>query len=323
MPGAVLSPELVEGSKGRESPLDLVFMGTPEFAATSLQALVEAGHRILAVYTQPPRPAGRGRRLVASPVEAFAEGSGLAVKRPASLKSEEAAAEFAALHADAAVVAAYGLILPKGFLEAPRLGAFNVHASLLPRWRGAAPVPRAILAGDRQTGVTIMEMEEGLDSGPILSQESVAIGPKATAGSLAAELARVGARLLLETLERARRGRLEPRPQDAARATYAPKIANGEGRLDWRLPAASLERRVRAFDPSPGTFFEIRGERIRVLAASVEPGTGAPGTILDDRLLVACGEGALRLLRVQRAGRSALDAAVFLRGFPIPAGAIL
>jgi methionyl-tRNA formyltransferase len=309
--------------KGSMSPLDLVFMGTPDFAATILEALVTAGHKILAVYTRPPQPAGRGRALSSSAVDALAQRLGLPLRRPASLRSREAEAEFAALHADAAAVAAYGLILPKGILRAPRLGSFNVHASLLPRWRGAAPIPRAILAGDRETGVTIMQMEEGLDTGPILSQESVPIAPTATAGGLSAELAQSGARLLLDALERARRGRLEPRPQDAAGATYAPKIANEEGRLDWRLAAQALERRVRAFDPSPGTFFEIRGERIRVLAAAVESGNGPPGAVLDARLLVACGEGALRLTRVQRGGRSALDAAAFLRGFPIPAGTIL
>ena len=304
--------------KGGTSPLDLVFMGTPEFAASILEALLAAGHHILAVYTRPPSRAGRGRRLSPSPVDVLAQQKGLPLRRPATLKSPEAEAEFAAFEADAVVVAAYGLILPKGFLAAPRLGAFNVHASLLPRWRGAAPIERAILAGDRQTGVTIMAMEEGLDKGPILLEESVAIGPEATAGRLGAQLAGLGARLLLEALEKAREGRLEPRPQEEAGVSYARKIENWEARLDWRLPAAVLERKLRAFDPAPGTFFEIRGERIRVLSAALEKGKGPPGLVLDENLLVACGEGALRLLRVQRAGRSALGAAAFLRGFPLP-----
>jgi methionyl-tRNA formyltransferase len=309
--------------EGSTSPLALVFMGTPPFAASILDALVAAGHRVIAVYTRPPRPAGRGHRLCFSPVDALAQSRGLPVRRPASLRRAEEETAFAALHADAAAVAAYGLILPKGFLAAPRFGCFNVHASLLPRWRGAAPIERAILAGDRETGVTIMKMEEGLDTGPILLQQGVPVAPTATAGSLSAELAHLGARLLIEALERARCGRLEPRAQDEADATYAAKIGGAEGRLDWRLPAEALERRVRAFDPSPGAFILVNGERIRVLGASVEAAKGPPGTVLDDRLLVACGRGALRLVRVQRGGRKPLDAASFLRGFPIPAGTIL
>jgi methionyl-tRNA formyltransferase len=309
---------------GHEAP-GLVFMGTPEFAATILAALIDAREKILAVYTQPPRPKGRGHRVQSSPVQQLAERSGLAVRSPSSLRSAEAAAEFAALEPAGAVVAAYGLILPRTMLEIPRLGCLNVHASLLPRWRGAAPIERAILEGDALTGITIMQMEEGLDSGPILLQQSLAIGPEATAGSLTAELARLGARLILEALDRARRGQLEPHPQPQEGVTYARKIGREEGRLDWRHEAGSLERRVRAFTPAPGAFFEAMGERIRVLSATPLPGTSGmpPGTLLDDRLTVACGEGALRLLQVQRAGRAPLDAALFLRGFRIPKGSVL
>jgi methionyl-tRNA formyltransferase len=309
---------------GHEAP-GLVFMGTPEFAATILGALIYARESILAVYTQPPRPAGRGHRVQPSPVQLLAERSGLAVRYPASLRNPEAIAEFAALKPAVAVVAAYGLILPRAMLEVPPLGCLNVHASLLPRWRGAAPIERAILAGDRLTGITIMQMEEGLDSGPILLQQSLEIGPQATTGSLTAELARLGARLILEALDRARHGRLEPRPQPQAGITHAAKIRREEGRLDWRHEALSLERRVRAFTPAPGAFFEAMGERIRVLSAVPLPGeSGAgPGTVLDDRLSVACGKGALRLLQVQRAGRAPLDAAAFLRGFRIPVGTML
>jgi methionyl-tRNA formyltransferase len=307
-------------------PLDLVFMGTPDFAATILQGLIAAGHRILAVYTQPPRPAGRGHRLQPSPVQRLAEQNAIFVNSPSNLRSPEVQAEFAALGAELAVVAAYGLILPPVVLKAPRLGCVNVHASLLPRWRGAAPIQRAILAGDRETGITIMQMEEGLDTGPILLQRALPIGPEATAGGLSAELARAGARLIGEAVEGLRDGRCHPRPQPACGVTYAAKIGRAEGRLDWRQPAAALERRVRAFDPWPGAFFEARGERIRVLAAADLPSAGsvmAPGTVLDARLTIACGEGVLRLLRLQRPGRAPAETPAFLRGFPIPAGTLL
>ncbi|MGH7098420.1 MAG: methionyl-tRNA formyltransferase [Stellaceae bacterium] len=306
-------------------PLALVFMGTPEFAATILKELIAAGYGILAAYTQPPRPAGRGHRLQPSPVQRLAEEHAILVRTPQSLRPSEVQAEFAALGAGLAVTAAYGLILPPAVLRAPRLGCVNVHASLLPRWRGAAPIARAILAGDRETGVTIMQMEEGLDTGPILLQRAVAIGGQATAGGLAAELALVGARLVLEAIEGIGNGRLFPQPQPAAGATYAAKIERGEGRLDWRKPAAALERRVRAFAPQPGAFFEAQDERIRVLAAAVLPGEreAAPGTVLDARLSIACGGGVLRPLRVQRAGRMPVETPAFLRGFAIPAGTVL
>jgi methionyl-tRNA formyltransferase len=305
------------------TPLDLIFMGTPEFAATVLAALLDAGHRIRAVYTQPPRPAGRGHTPQPSPVQALAERHGLPVHCPASLRGDEAQAEFAAIPADAAVVAAYGLILPPAVLGAPRFGCLNVHASLLPRWRGAAPIQRALLAGDRETGVTIMQMDAGLDTGAILLQEAVPIGPKTNAGELVERLAALGARLILEALDRL--GALAPRPQPTEGVTYAAKVRREEARLDWRKPAALLERQVRAFDPWPGAWFLGRGERIRVLAADALPDEAAavPGTVLDGLLSVACGAGVLRPLRLQRPGRGVLDAAAFLRGFALPAGTVL
>jgi methionyl-tRNA formyltransferase len=309
----------------RAAPLNLVFMGTPAFAATILAALIAAGHRIAMIYTQPPRPAGRGHRETRSAVQELAARQGLPVHCPVSLRPPEEGARFAELRADAAIVAAYGLILPRAILAAPRHGCLNVHASLLPRWRGAAPVERALIEGDHETGITIMRMEEGLDTGPILRQRSLAIAPDATAGSLTAELAALGARLVVEALDGVACGRLTPWPQPAAGVTYARKIKPEEARLDWRLPAAALERRVRAFDPRPGAFFEARGERIRVLAAAVtgERQVAPAGTVLDEHLSVACGEGVLRPTSLQRAGRAALEAAAFLRGFAIPAGTVL
>jgi methionyl-tRNA formyltransferase len=300
-------------------PQNLVFMGTPDFAAAILAALIEAGHNIRAAYSQPPRPAGRGHRLQPSPVQSLAETHGIPVRCPTNLRDPVAQEEFAALDADAAIVAAYGLILPPAILAAPRRGCLNVHASLLPRWRGAAPVQRAILAGDRETGVTIMQMDKGLDTGPILLQEKTPIGPKATAGELTDRLAALGARLMVEALDTD----LEPRPQPEDGAIYAKKLLREEAALDWRQPAAQLERQIRAFDLFPGSHFSHNDERIRVLAAEVAPGDATPGTVLDAALTVACGEGALRPLRLQRAGRGAADTADFLRGFPIPPGTIL
>ena len=305
--------------------LDLAFMGTPEFAATILDALIAARHRLRAVYTQPPRPAGRGHRMQPSPVQALAERHGIAVRCPTTLRDAEMQAAFAALDVDAAVVAAYGLILPPEMLAAPRLGCLNVHASLLPRGRGAAPIQRAILAGDRETGVTIMQMDAGLDTGPILLQEAVPIGPDTTGGGLSETLAALGARLILGALDGVARGCLKPRPQPSEGVTYAAKLRRDEAQLDWHRPADALERQVRAFDPWPGAFFAANGERIRVLAAAAEPqsSTAPPGTVLDERLTIACSAGRLRLLRVQRAGRGALDAAAFLRGFRLPPGMVL
>ncbi|MBV8132486.1 MAG: methionyl-tRNA formyltransferase [Alphaproteobacteria bacterium] len=309
--------------------LDLVYMGTPAFAATILSGLIEAGHRVLAVYTQPPRPAGRGHRPQPSPVQLLAAQHRLALRSPVNLRTPEAQSAFANSGADAAVVAAYGLILPGSILRAPRLGCFNVHASLLPRWRGAAPIQRALLAGDSETGITIMQMEEGLDTGPILLQQGVSIAPNTTAADLSAELAVLGARLILAALDGIAEGTLLPRPQPQDGVTYARKISREDGRLDWRLSAAALERQVRALDPWPGVFFESRGrgggERIRVLAAIASPTESGspPGTVLDDNLSIACGEGAFRPLRLQRPGRSPIDTGAFLRGFPIAAGTVL
>jgi methionyl-tRNA formyltransferase len=305
--------------------LDLVFMGTPAFAAMVLAALSDSEHRIAAVYTQPPRPAGRGHRPQPSPVQLLAAEHGLPVRCPVTLRGEEEQAAFAALGADAAVVAAYGLILPRPLLAAPRLGCLNIHASLLPRWRGAAPIQRALLAGDRVSGITIMRMEAGLDTGPIVLQEAVPVGSDATTASLSAELATLGGRLMLAALDGISEGRMASRPQPQEGVTYAHKIAREEGRLDWRMPSVVLERRVRALDPSPGAFFEIGSERIRVHAALELPGPagGAPGTVLDDQLTIACGEGVLRLLRLQRPGRALLEAPAFLRGFPIAPGTVL
>jgi methionyl-tRNA formyltransferase len=306
-------------------PLELVFMGTPAFAATILQALIDAGHRLVAVYTQPPRPSGRGHRLHPSPVQLLAERHRLTVRCPASLRSDATQAEFAATGADAAIVAAYGLILPPPVLAAPRYGCINVHASLLPRWRGAAPVQRALLAGDKETGITIMQMDAGLDTGPILAQQAVQIDANTTAGELTDRLAALGASLIVETLDRLAGGTLRPRPQPADGVTYAPKLRREEARLDWRRPAAALERQVRAFDPWPGAYLVAGGERIRVLAAAAEPAplTAPPGTVLDERLAIACSEGVLRPLRLQRPGRSALATAEFLRGFALPPGTVL
>ena len=300
-------------------------MGTPDFAATILAALIAAGHHVGACYTQPPRPAGRGHRLMSSPVQALAEQHGIPVRCPTTLRDPEAQAEFAAVPADAAVVAAYGLILPKPVLAMPRLGCLNVHASLWPRWRGAAPVQRAILAGDRETGITIMQMDEGLDTGAILLQRAIAIMPQATAGELTGALAALGARLIVEALDAVAGGAIAARPQPGDGVTYAAKLRREEAQLDWRLPAVQLERQVRAFAPQPGAFFLSAGERIRVLTAEAEPATATqpPGTVLDGRLSIACGAGVFRPLRLQRAGRAALDAEAFLRGFGLPPGTVL
>jgi len=298
----------------------LAFLGSPDFAVPALRALAAAGHEIAAVYCQPPRPVGRGRRETPCPVHRAALALGLPVRTPARLRHEAAEhAAFAALDLDAAVVAAYGLILPRPMLEAPRRGCLNIHASLLPRWRGAAPIQAAILAGDAETGITIMRMEEGLDTGPILLQEAVPIGPETTFLALQDTLAEIGARLILRALAEDP----VPVPQPEAGVTYAPKLGKQDGRLDWSRDAALLERQVRALNPWPGTFFLHGGEQIRVLAARVEAAAGAPGEVLDDAACIACGSGALRLLRLQRPGRAALPADAFLRGYPLPRGTVL
>ena len=298
----------------------IVFMGTPDFAVPTLEALVHAAHDVVCVYTQPPRRSGRGKKLQPTPVHAAAERLGIEVRHPASLKPQEEKDAFAALEADVGVVAAYGLILPQAVLDAPTHGCLNVHASILPRWRGAAPIQRAILAGDTGTGVTIMQMEAGLDTGPMLATVRTPIAGK-TAGELTDELAQKGAQLMVGTLRDL--AIHIPVQQDDAEATHAPKIGKAEARLDWSQDAQQVERQVRAFTPWPGAFFEHEGERVKVLAAEVAEGSGEPGTVLDDALTVACGTGALRLTRVQRAGKPAMDTADFQRGRAISEGAVL
>lgn len=296
----------------------IIFMGTPDFAVPVLQALVEAGHQVVASYSQPPRPGGRrGRQLVPSPVQQKAEEMGIAVMTPVSLRSVEEQARFAGFDADVAVVAAYGLILPQAILDAPRLGCLNVHGSLLPRWRGAAPIQRAILAGDVVTGVGIMQMEAGLDTGPVRLEGSTPIGRKTT-GELTEELAAMGAKLMVKVL--ADPERYPARSQPADGVTYAAKIDKAETRLDFTKSAIELERQVRAFYPAPGAWFEYQGERIKLLSATLADGRGSPGEVLDDQLTIACGEGALRPMTVQRAGRGVSSAEDLLRGFAIPVG---
>ncbi len=298
----------------------LAFMGSPDFAVPALRALHAAGHEIACVYAQPPRPAGRGQKETPCPVHRAALELGLPVRTPARVKRDEAEhAAFAALDLDAAVVAAYGLILPKAMLDAPRRGCLNIHASLLPRWRGAGPIQAAILAGDTETGITIMRMEEGLDTGPMLLREAIPIGPRATTPEVHDALAALGGPLILRALAE------DPPaiPQPEAGVTYAPKIAKEDGRLDWQADAAALDRRIRALTPWPGCFFQHGAEVIRVLAAEPAAGAGVPGTVLDGAPTIACGTGALRLTRLQRAGRAPLPAAEFLRGYALPPGSRL
>ena len=298
----------------------LAFLGTPEFALPALEALLDAGHEVVRAYAQPPRPAGRGHRLRPSPVQAFAEARSIPVATPASLRDPALQQDFAALGLDAAVSAAYGLLLPPAILTAPRFGCLNLHASLLPRWRGAAPIQHAVLAGDRETGISVMTMDEGLDTGPVLLTRRTPIGPETTGGTLHDRLAQIAGEAAVEALAGLENGNLVPMPQPEAGVTWATKIAREDSLLDWTCPAAELERRVRAFAPRPGARFAFRGESIRVEAAVVEGGNGQPGRVLDDGAAVACGEGVLRLLRLQRPGRSAMEADAFLRGFPLPAG---
>ena len=295
-------------------------MGTPDFAVPALQALIGAGHDLACVYSQPPRPAGRGHKERPSPVHAAAETFGLPVQTPTSLKSESAQDTFRAFELDAAVVAAYGLILPKPILEAPRLGCFNIHASLLPRWRGAAPIQRAILAGDAETGVTIMQMDEGLDTGPMLRSESVPITAATTAETLHDSLAALGARLITDTLQQAEAGTLHATPQPGDGITYAKKLDRDESRVDWAEPAELIERKTRALNPWPGVWFEMDGTRVKLLSGRVENGDGAPGTVIDDDMTIACGDGAFRPERLQREGRRPMDRAEFLRGNSLSKG---
>jgi methionyl-tRNA formyltransferase len=296
----------------------MVFMGSPDFAVPSLNALVEAGHEVVAVYSQPPRPAGRGKGERKTAVHQRAEQLGIEVRTPRTLRDEQEQARFRAVDADLAVVAAYGLILPKPILDAPKGGCVNVHASLLPRWRGAAPIQRSILAGDELSGVTIMRMEEGLDTGPILLKRELSIAGK-NAGQVTEELANLGARALIEWLDHP----TPPDPQPEAGATYAKKIDKAEARIDWTHSAEEIERQIRAFAPQPGAWFEANGERIKILAAEFADGSGKAGEVIDDGPVIAAGSGAIRPLQVQRAGRAPMSAEELLRGFPIAKGTIL
>lgn len=296
----------------------IVFMGSPAFAVPSLNRLVEAGHDLIGVYTQPPRPAGRGKDEQKTAVHLRAEALGIEVRCPRTLRHPEEQARFAAFGSDVAVVAAYGLILPKPILAAPRLGCINLHASLLPRWRGAAPIQRAILAGDAVTGVTIMQVEEGLDSGPMLLKRETAIDRK-TAGELTDELARLGAEALVGWLDNP----TAPIPQPEEGVTYARKVEKAEARIDWNRSAEEIERQVRASAPAPGAWFEANEERVKLLDAEVTDASGSPGEVLDQQLTIACGSGAIRPLKMQRAGRGVMTADELLRGFPVRRGAIL
>lgn len=295
----------------------IVYMGTPDFAVPALVALAKAGHEIAVVYSQPPRPAGRGKALRPSPVHNRAQEMGIEVRTPLSLKDAEVQAAFAALKADIAVVAAYGLILPRAILDAPRYGCLNIHASLLPRWRGAAPIQRAILSGDNLTGVTIMDMEAGLDTGPMRAKHVTPIEDK-TAGELTAELAQAGAMLMIDVLDDISLHPPVPQPEEGV--TYASKIDKAEARIDFTRDAHQVERQVRAFNPFPGAFFEYRGERFRILSAQVDEHHGPAGQLLDNSLLIGCGHGAIRPTLIQRAGKGAMSAGELLRGFEMPMG---
>jgi methionyl-tRNA formyltransferase len=299
--------------------LRLAFMGTPDFAVPTLAELVGRGHDIAAVYTQPARPKGRGYRAEPSPVAKHASLHGLEIRDPASLKNADAQDAFRALELDAAIVVAYGLILPKPILDAPRYGCFNLHGSLLPRWRGAAPVQRAILAGDAETGVMVMHMDEGLDTGPVLLAEKTMIGRK-TYGELHDELARLGADLMARALSAIERGTAVERPQPADGATYAKKIAKEEARIDWAQSAHDIDCQIRGLSPYPGAWCEARGERLKILYAEPVRGHGAPGDVLDSELTIATGDSAVKLLRLQRAGRAALGPEEFQRGFQLKPG---
>lgn len=292
-------------------------MGTPDFSVPVLDAIVDAGHEIACVYTQPPRPAGRGKKDRPSPVQTRAEALGLPVRHPKSLRGEDAQAAFAALDADVAVVVAYGLILPQSILDAPRRGCLNIHASLLPRWRGAAPIQRAIMAGDEETGVCIMQMEAGLDTGPVLLREAIPIGETETAAELHDRLSELGARLIVEALDRL--DELTPSPQPETGVTYAAKIDKAEARVDWSRPAVEIDRQIRGLSPFPGAWTTLEGRRLKLLRSRISRAAGLPGTVLSG-LTVACGDKAVDILEVQAEGRGRQDATSFLRGMPIEPG---
>jgi methionyl-tRNA formyltransferase len=302
-------------------PLRLIFMGTPDFAVPALVELAARGHDIAAVYTRAAKPAGRGMDLQPSAVERAARKLNFPVLTPATLKGAEAETAFRAHKADAAVVIAYGLLLPKPILDVPPLGCFNVHASLLPRWRGAGPINRAVMAGDMNTGTSVMKMNEGLDTGDIAMLESMPIGADMTAGDLHDALARLGADLMARTLSARERGTLTLTPQPAAGVTYAKKISKDETRIDWNKPWREVHNHIRGLSPFPGAWFEINGVRAKALRSTKGDGTGTPGTVLDDALTIACGDGAVRLTQVQRAGKQPMQADEFLRGTPVKTGA--
>ena len=296
----------------------VIFMGTPDFSVPVLDALVDAGHDIAAVYCQPPRPAGRGKKERPTPVHQRAEALGLEVRHPKSLKSEEEQTAFADLNADIAVVVAYGLILPQAILDAPAKGCLNIHASLLPRWRGAAPIHRAIMAGDTETGVCIMQMEAGLDTGPVLLRQAIPIDAADTTGALHDKLSTLGADLIIQTLSNL--AELTPEPQPETGVTYADKIDKAEAKIDWSRPAIEVDRQIRGLSPFPGAWTKLNGDRLKLLHSAVAHGSGPAGTALDDRLTIACGTDAVTILAAQRAGKGAQDAETFLRGHPVPAG---
>jgi methionyl-tRNA formyltransferase len=307
--------------------LRIIFMGTPDFAVPPLAAILAAGHAVVAVYTQPPRAAGRGMALRKSAVHEIAESNGITVLTPERLQRAEEQERFSAFNADAAVVVAYGLILPKSILEAPRFGCLNLHASLLPRWRGAAPIQRAIMTGDKETGVSIMRIEEGLDTGPVCLERRLPIGLDATAGELHDELSGMGAQLMVQALGALKTGTLDCRPQSVEGVTYAKKIDAADARIDWSLPARDVHNLIRGLSPHPGAWFEVtlngKRERIKVLRSKLTEGSGQPGTLLEDRLTIACGAKAVRLVEVQRAGKRPMTAEDFLRGVKLAAGNVL
>ncbi|MGV8948113.1 MAG: methionyl-tRNA formyltransferase [Candidatus Paracaedibacter sp.] len=305
-------------------PLRIIFMGTPAFSVPTLQALLNSRHQVVAVYSQPPRPSGRGHQIQKSAIHQLATSEGIAVFTPVNLRNEEEKTLFASHKADIAVVIAYGLILPKAILEIPRLGCLNVHASLLPRWRGAAPIQRAIEVGDQETGITIMKMDVGLDTGPMLLKKSTLITPETTATSLHDVLSEMGGPLLLEALEAYSAGILNPTPQPTEGVTYAGKLTRDEGQIDWRQSAHVWMRKIQALTPWPSVWFDHEGTRLKVLSAEVIPNIkGISGTVLDDQLTIVCGEGALRIKTLQRPGGAALAVASFLRGYSIPVGTVL
>ncbi|MGB9152735.1 MAG: methionyl-tRNA formyltransferase [Alphaproteobacteria bacterium] len=304
-------------------PLRIAFMGTPDFAVVALSALHDAGHKIVAVYCQPPKPAGRGQQVQKTPVHVAAEALGIEVRTPKTLRDPAEQEKFKALDLDVAVIAAYGLILPQAILSAPKNGCLNIHGSLLPRWRGAAPIQRAILAGDTETGITIMQMDAGLDTGAMLIKDSVPITDQTTAQSLHDDLAQMGGRLIMRALDDLAAGKLHATPQPESGATYASKLTREDGKIDWTKSAFEIERQMRALHPWPGCFFSLNGDIVKLLAAEIVDKSGEAGTLLDDQFTIACGKQALRLLSLQRPGKTATDGASLLRGLRLPVGSRL